>query len=293
MIKPILPFLETMITYNCNLSCHGCTNYSDYNMSGMVPWEKGSDWIRAWRERLDIPDFGIIGGEPLLHPDVSQWIYGVRDLLPKSQIRFTTNGKLVLKKFNVIKQLIEIGNTVVKISVHQPQEFYTQEAVNKLFNYAKWSPITEHGINRWEGPNGTKLQINFPQTFVKTYQGQFDSMLPHNNNPADAFENCVQQQCPLLYEGKIFKCSSIALLKKVTSDWGKDTDPLWQSYLSYHGIDHSCSDESLTSFLSQFGMPETICSMCPSKKDISSFVSHHNTVSTKSQWIKLHHYDKS
>lgn len=289
MNKLILPFLETMITYNCNLSCQGCTNYSDYNVSGMVPWEKAEEWLRAWQQKIDIPDFGIIGGEPLMHPDILQWIVGIRDVLPNSQIRFTTNGKLLLKKFDVIKKLIEIGNTVVKISVHQPQEFYVQETINKLFNYVNWSPVTEYGIKRWEGPNRTKLQINFPQTFVKTYLGQFDSMLPHNSDPADSFENCVQQRCPLLYEGKIFKCSSIALLKKVTADWNRDSEPSWKQYLDYRGINSSCTDNELTHFLNQFGKPETICSMCPSKKDTLSFVPHYNTVVTKSHWIKLHH----
>lgn len=289
MIKPILPFLETMVTYNCNLSCTGCTNYSDYDMAGFVSWEQGSDWIRAWLERVDIPDFGIIGGEPLMHPQISQWAVGLRNLLPNSQIRFTTNGKLLLKKFDVVKNLLEIGNIVIKLTVHQPQEFYAQEAIKLLFSCANWSPTVEHGIKRWIGPNNTKLQINFPQTFLKTYQGQFSNMIPHNSVPAKAFNCCIQQQCPLLYNGKIFKCSSIALLERVTTDWDRNADPLWDPYLNYKGIDPTCTNNELLDFIKYFGKPESICSMCPSDQDTSSFVPHTSAVTSKSQWVKLQH----
>lgn len=289
MIKPVLPFLETMVTYNCNLSCTGCTNYSDYNMTGAVSWDQCSDWIKSWLQRVDIPDFGIIGGEPLMHPEISHWIFGLRNLLPNSQIRFTTNGKLLLKKFDVVKNLLEIGNTVIKLTVHQPQEFYTQEASKLLFSCADWTPIVEHGINRWAGPNNTKLQINFPQTFVKTYQGHFKNMTPHNSDPTEAFNHCIQQQCPLLYNGRIFKCSSIALLERVTTDWQQNTNSMWDPYLNYKGIDSLCTDSELLNFISGFGRPESICSMCPGDQDHQSFLPHNRTVTSKSHWIKLHH----
>jgi MoaA/NifB/PqqE/SkfB family radical SAM enzyme len=66
-MRPILPFVETMITYACNLSCAGCTNYSNYNMKGSVSWKQGKTWIEKWVAKLDISDFGIMGGEPTVY----------------------------------------------------------------------------------------------------------------------------------------------------------------------------------------------------------------------------------
>ena len=37
-MKLTLPFLETMATQACNLSCEGCTNYSDLNHNGYITW---------------------------------------------------------------------------------------------------------------------------------------------------------------------------------------------------------------------------------------------------------------
>lgn len=105
-------------------------------------------WLASWLERIDIPDFGIIGGEPMLNKDINQWLTGCRELMPTSQLRFTTNGTLLSKQVDILDTVFDIGNCVFKISVHQPNQFYTQEALNTVFNYAKWEPVVEHGIKR-------------------------------------------------------------------------------------------------------------------------------------------------
>ena len=40
-MKPVLPFVEIMITQACNISCTGCTNYSDLVHKGYLTWEQG------------------------------------------------------------------------------------------------------------------------------------------------------------------------------------------------------------------------------------------------------------
>ena len=62
MSNPTLPFLETMLTQVCNLSCVGCTNYSDLKFSGYVPWDEGKEDLTNWLKKLTIPDFGLMGG---------------------------------------------------------------------------------------------------------------------------------------------------------------------------------------------------------------------------------------
>jgi organic radical activating enzyme len=285
MQKPVLSFLETMIVYGCNLSCVGCTNYSDYDVKGMVSWAQGKQWLEQWLERIEIPDFGIMGGEPLMNPEVEQWVVGCRELLPDSQIRFTTNGVMLHKKQSVIDALMDIGNCVIKLSVHQPREFYTQTALQYLFSKAKWTPVVEHGIQRWQSSNGVRLQISMPTKFVKTYLNDYSSMLPHQSEPQSAFDICIQQTCPLLLEGRIYKCSSIALLNRVLDDWNvKNT--AWDYYKSYQGLEAGCDSASLNNFISSFGKAESICSMCPTANDHKSIINHHDTTTTKIKWLK-------
>lgn len=285
-MKYTLPFVETMITYACNLSCEGCTNYSDYNVTGNVQWAQAREWISAWLKRVDIPDFGLIGGEPLLNKEISQWLIGCRELMPASQIRITTNGTVLKHRKDILDTIFDIGNCVFKITVHEPDQFYTQEILNLVFNYADWEPVTEYGINRWKAGNNVRFQLNFPKTFYKTFKGNYSNMMPHNSDPKKAFEICCQKNCPLLYNGRLYKCSSIALLEKTLTDWQQDHSK-WSPYLSYNGISHDCSDLELEQFINSFGKAESICSMCPSKLDVSSQLDHTSTVMTKQQWIHI------
>ena len=73
--RPRLPFVEIMITQVCNLSCQGCTNYSDLQHQGYLSWHQGHDWFRAWQQRLELPDIGVMGGEPLINPEWREWLH--------------------------------------------------------------------------------------------------------------------------------------------------------------------------------------------------------------------------
>ena len=56
---PELPYIETMVTHGCTLSCEGCTNYSDYGMSGgNVSWEEHFEDLKVLtnRFRMDVMD---------------------------------------------------------------------------------------------------------------------------------------------------------------------------------------------------------------------------------------------
>lgn len=252
MTKPVLPFLETMITQACNISCQGCTNYSDLKHSGYVPWSVGKHWIESWLDRIDISDFGIMGGEPLINPEYLQWVQGCRQLLPHAQLRFTTNGLLLHKHPDLLAQLIDLGNVVFKISVHVNDSTLEQQ-IKKIFNSRNWQPTLEFGIQRWSTDNNTRFQINRPLKFIKTFKGSYANMTPHNSNPIDAFDLCIQKTCPLLYQGKIFKCSTAGLLQPILTRFN-NANPQWEPYID-HGIANDCTDSELAEFLDNFGNP--------------------------------------
>jgi sulfatase maturation enzyme AslB (radical SAM superfamily) len=270
--KPILPFVEMMITQACNLSCYGCTNYSDLIHSGYVRWADGRKQIESWLERVDISDFGIMGGEPLVNPEVEEWILGFRNLLPNAQIRFTTNGINLHKKFHVIKLLHDIGNCVIKIS-HHTDDPRLAEVIHQIFESYDWRPITEYGIDRWTTGDRVRFHIKKPEIFLKTYQGSYADMMPHDNNPIEAFDACIQQTCPLLYNGRIYKCSTAGLLTDILDRFNRPNWNQWQSLID-PGIGPDCSDADLAGFLDNFGKPHNICRQCPTINDNDSKIDH-------------------
>jgi len=279
LIKPTLPFLETMITQACNISCAGCTNYSDLKHDGYVTWAQGREELSAWLERVDIPDFGIMGGEPLLNPECEQWIGGVRDLMPASQIRFTTNGLLLTENSRIIDKLHEIGNCVVKITVHV-DDAKLETIIDSIRKRYTWTPVREFGIDRWITGNNVRFQVNRPQVFYKTFVGSYADMQPHNSDPVAAFDMCIQQTCPLLYQGKIYKCSSSGLLDGVLARRQYPNRAQWEKYL-IEGLSVTDSNQSLHSFIDNFGKPNDICTMCPSKQHTESILDHYQHVKFK------------
>jgi len=283
MTKPVLPFVETMITQVCNLSCLGCTNYSDLVQQGYVPWATGKQWLTDWLERIDIPDFGIMGGEPLINPEVYQWLEGVRKLMPNTQIRFTTNGSLLDRHPDILERCHDLGNIVFKISVHE-KSHKLESIIDEVKYKFKWERVHEYGITRWKTTNDLRFQVNRPNNFVKSYRGNYHNMAPYSSNPKESFSICCQQTCPLLWDGKLFKCSTSGLLEDTLNKVGKPNWEQWQPYLQ-KGISPTSSDKELANFIDNFGKAESVCKMCPTLRDMDAIIDHYATVKT----IKVKH----
>ena len=278
MNKFQLPFVEMMVTQFCNLSCVGCSNYADLKHTGYVPWQIGRQEIESWLPRLDIKEFGIMGGVPLINPEIKTWIRGLRELLPNSPIRFSTNGELLDKHLDVVETAHEVGNFVFKITVHQHSE-RVEAVIAKIFGMYKWEPVREHGINRYRTDRGLRFQINRPQTFIKTYRNDYANMRPFDSNPADSFAICIQQTCPLMLGGRMYKCSTLGGLEDTLKRFGV-TDPSWQPYVGQY-ITPASSDSDIEAFLNNFGQANRVCRMCPTAQDPESAILHYNNVLTK------------
>lgn len=272
-----LPFLETMITQVCNLSCQGCTNYSDIDHRGYVSWAEGKKTLESWLRILDIEDFGIIGGEPLINPQWREWILGIRDMMPTTQIRFTTNGLLLHRAQDILDIMEHVGNVVFKITVHVNRPELEQQ-ISEIMQARQWHAVQEHGIHRWTTGNRVRLQINRPAAFIKTFRGSYQDMRPYHSNPHDAFAICCQQTCPLLYKGKLFKCSTSGLLKDVLERFGNPNFDEWQRYIM-HGVSPTDHSDKIKDFVANFGHSSPICAQCPGSN--KSQIDHVSAV-----WIK-------
>lgn len=278
-MKLPIEHLEIMVINACQLSCHGCATFSDLRHSGYVPWDQGKEEILPWLERLDPECIGVMGGEPLMNPDLENWIRGLRKILPNTQIRIPTNGFLLEKNWHLVDLLHDIGNTVLKISYHMESD-QLKNISKKIINSYDLEPVTEYGINRWSTKDNFKFQINRPSTFLKSYVGDYGNMMPHDNDPREAFDICVAQRCPFIYKGLLYKCSTTGLTPELLSRYGRDGVPEWQPYINT-GLSSDCGQSQLEKFVNNFGKPHKVCRQCPSSKDRSSLIDHQNLVEFK------------
>lgn len=275
-----LPFLEVMVIRGCNLSCQGCTTFSDLPHAGYFTWDQGRKELEPWIDRINLPAIGIMGGEPLMNPYLDTWLLGIRKLLPNSQIRFTTNGILLEKNWHIFELMRDMENTVFKISAHVHDPKLTKTIEHIMSSYS-WEPVKEFGIDRWKEKNKNfRFQVARPTRFFKTFLNDYANMSPHNNDPAQAFEICVQKKCPLLHNGRLYKCGTIALTPNVAERHGWPNKNLWTELLD-NGLGYDCEDQELEKFINNFGKPHILCRQCPSNNDLASILDHTVTVSFK------------
>ena len=96
----MIPYIEHHIVDHCNLKCAGCSHFSCIS----DPWFEDLDAFQHDFTQLAaltnhyIPLIRIMGGEPLLHPDVKEFLRITRALFPGSTIHLVTNGLLLKQK---------------------------------------------------------------------------------------------------------------------------------------------------------------------------------------------------
>lgn len=279
MPKPRIEIIEINVADACNFACVGCTNYSNYKVSGLADWEDVKVQLTALKERLDIGTVSFIGGEPLLHPNIREFITGARELFPNSLIQLTTNGYLLSKNIDILDVLDSINGALLKISIHRPHDQWFKDLKEEIENYFEWHLNPDHR-GWWTNQNYLNLQYSMEMIFVKTFKDDFSNMMPYNNDADRAFnETCTQKLCPVLRDGKLYKCSTTSELRRVLRDWNRLDIPEWQPYLDI-GLDLNCSDEELQAWADNYGKPAWHCSMCPIDAD-QPYVEHFKNVELK------------
>jgi len=100
---------QLIVTRRCNLSCGYCSEYD--TVSAMIPLDVLKQRIDALH-RLGVVNIALLGGEPLMHPDLPAVVaYGNRH----AQVSITTNGFLLTE--SLIRRLNAAGLANMEVSV--------------------------------------------------------------------------------------------------------------------------------------------------------------------------------
>jgi len=118
---------QLIVTRRCNLSCGYCSEYD--NFSQPVPVEELKRRVDALH-RLKAANITLLGGEPLMHPDIAEIVvYSGRN----SNVSLVTNGFLL--RDNVIESLNKAGLNNLTVSVdtlHADPARYIQKSFRSL-----------------------------------------------------------------------------------------------------------------------------------------------------------------
>jgi|GEM_PF-2088170 len=291
MEKFKISYLETMVSWGCNLSCIGCTNFCDYPHNGFPNWGSVERDLLGWSNVIEAEVFALMGGEPLLNSHLEQWIAGVRKIFPDSFILLITNGVLLYKKEKIVKSMIEHSPGRIMITLHKDEEkiIKSVESIIKNIGYRfikrdQHERLVDIEYLLFNKKKQFSIHIKETDKFTKRYQGYGDFIYPYNTKDIEkAFKLCVDR--PLLYNGKIFRCGKIPLVEKTLKLTGqifseKDILP-WKICFEYPGLHYLDDSEKMQSFFDSLHKAEQVCMTCPCQGD-DYIINHKENVYNKS-----------
>jgi sulfatase maturation enzyme AslB (radical SAM superfamily) len=258
----ILPRLDLMIAYSCNISCRGCISVSDIKRNGIEPYEEISASLQKWQHKVTPEIVAIFGGEPCLHPKLLEICQDVRQTWPNARIRLITNGYL-LGNFDSASWH-QFDNFEIQVSIHRKdhETYINQHIKNILLHKKDWRVEkfggSDHKQVAWISDNLTVYKSIF-QHFVVPYRAGFK---PYDSDPVLAHKICGAGATPILYKGKLYKCPPVANIIDITGT----------HYKNYCGYD---VDDDLQQFVDAIGKPEPVCGFCPDQVQ-ATVVDHFN-----------------
>lgn len=202
--KPRLDYVQTDLVQHCNMKCKSCLHvsniitepmYSDYD--SVV-----SDWRRLKDLFWGVFSFRLLGGEPLLSPELTDYVQSARQIFPDAEISVVTNGLLLRENEQIIRLLkfMRKYDAAFDISVYEPMEARIDD-VKEL--------LEKHGV---------RYSLNMTK-------GEFYKIL-HRNPDQDILEahgRCPSKRCHDVKEGSIYNCprpTHIGILnKKLEGNW--------------------------------------------------------------------------
>lgn len=126
--------LDIHILDNCNIACKGCSHFSTL-VEGKVQLtvkEYARNLARLKELVPSICNIAVLGGEPLLHPDLSEMIHITRSQYPYANIRVVTNGILLLQMSSQLIEQLKRENIGINISLYPAMEGKLEEWQNFL-----------------------------------------------------------------------------------------------------------------------------------------------------------------
>jgi hypothetical protein len=185
-----LDYVCLHLVEHCNLNCKYCDHFSPLAQEGFLDIKSFTHDMRRLSVLSNglVGRIGLMGGEPLLHPELPSFLPVVRECFPQTLIQIVTNGILLLKQSDTFWQTcahykIEIVFTKYPISL----------AFDKIEHLAKENSVS---FRYYSGDKNVQKTSYFVPLNL---QG--------NSSPRINFLKCFHaNNCIFLKCGKLFPC---------------------------------------------------------------------------------------
>jgi len=180
----VLDYLEFHVAHHCNLNCKGCGHYSNFVKEEFPCFSQYSEDVSRLKQLADqIQEIRLLGGEPLLNPELPKFIQVIRNAYPDADIRVVTNGLLIPKAEPAVFQMMRNCHVRFDISQYPP----VRQCLDKIL-----ARCEEESVLFRVSPE------------VQTFCRFEDTAVPEDAQ--EIYHNCQLKRCHMMLEGKIAVC---------------------------------------------------------------------------------------
>lgn len=200
--------IEVDIVSHCNLNCKSCTHFSPI----AEPWYIDiNDFFRDIQRAHElIPDdklgcLYILGGEPLLHPQIAEILEIARSVYTKIPVIIITNGFLLDKMDEKFWKICESAKIEIEITKYPVQ-----------FDYKRISSC----IKTMKGK--VKIVFKGRTKIFKKKQYKLPIDITGQQNGEEGFRRCFMAgHCINLSKGHLYTCSYAAFMDRFNTYYNK------------------------------------------------------------------------
>lgn len=241
--------LEIYLTKGCNLKCRYCSHLNPYRQ-GIVPTEILIESIETWSKKVSPQKFGLLGGEPLLHPELNTLLKKARECFSHTRLVLTTNGFLLPKRGQPLLDALRETRSQVLLSEHLTDQdgIAAFEKGRQMLKEAGIPTVIIPSASRWK------------EYYLFSNEGR---PLPYNSRPESAWTMCGPNTCFNLTDNKLYRCSILANAAQAWQEGALDSE--WKVTETYSPLLPSASADEVVRHLFLMQGPLSACTICPEK----------------------------
>lgn len=250
--------IEFNLSDYCNLNCKGCTHYSPLAPAKFISLgelEEAMSLVGGIRGADKIKEVFLLGGEPLLYPDIIRAITFARKYFPLAEVKLFTNGLLLGKMDEEFWETCRRERCVIALTRYPLKVDYDR-------------------IEAECGERGVEVEV-FGDRGMDNSFFKFPLDPKKEQNGRLAHFRCYSYGCLTIDGGKVFPCSQSACVGHLNRRFA--TDFRWEKgdYIDLKDL------KSVRQLQRLRNRPVPFCSYCKPLEVVSYGASRRNS----SEWL--------